>query len=216
MKGVIAKDLYEFFGIRKNLMGFLSSYVFVMIQVAIGDSMLLPIVVSTVFVPFLLIPSPIQTTSMLDDKYDYPMYQITGPVTRKDVVNGKYLIGIIFMIFNNLLLTLFLLTRLHDTELKNLLLLSFISMIISLYSLAINYPSLMIFGIWGMIPMIISFAIGMIIYLVFPLSKIIKFFKGITAVNILYVLIISVIVALGLLLISYFVTQHFYNKKEFK
>ncbi|URZ88061.1 ABC-2 transporter permease [Floricoccus penangensis] len=215
MKGVIAKDLYEVFGIRKNLRSFLSTYVALIFTIDIGKSLLYPILISTVIIPSILTTSLIQTTSMLDEKYDYSMYQIPLPVSRKDIISAKYLMGIIFILFNSLLLFLLLLTRLQTLGIINLLLLVFISMILSIYSLSISYPSIILLKNWGMVPMLITLGVGLIIYLVFPIQKIIALFKSIVTFNIITLSIISVMSTLALLFASYILTKHFYSKKEF-
>ncbi|OFI45769.1 hypothetical protein BG262_07155 [Floricoccus penangensis] len=219
MKGIIAKDLYEIFRIKKNLINFLLIYVSIMIESTFFvNSMMVPVFQifgSTVLIPFGLTNLLVQLTSKLDEKFDYQKYQITGPVDRKDIVNAKYLMSMVFVIINSIVLFLLLLINMNIWGMKAILLLVAISTILSIFSLSIGCPSLLFFQKWGVVPLGIIMIISVILQMIFPIEKIIGSVKHVSAMDIKILLIISLVLGLVALLISYLVTKHFYNKKEF-
>lgn len=183
------------------------------------NSFMIPVVQifgSIVLIPFALTNLLVQLTSRPDEKFDYQKYQITGPVDRKDIVNAKYLMSIVFVIINSLMLFLMLLINVNIWGMKAILLLVAISTILSIFSLSIGCPSLLFFQKWGVVPLGIIILISAILQMIFPIEKIVVSVKDMSAMNVEIFLIISLVLGLATLLFSYFVTKHFYSKKEFK
>ncbi|URZ88062.1 ABC-2 transporter permease [Floricoccus penangensis] len=215
MKGVIAKDLYESFLIKKGFLSIFSSYGLCLLPVILGDNIFGPIFAATLLFPFILAPTLIQSSVTMDEKYKYEQYQTTMPVTRKDIVSAKYLLGLIFITFNCLILFILLFTKSNGLDENTVILLGILGIIFSIFSISINYPSLILFGNWGMIPMFILMGIGILIYVIIPISKIIEFTNELITMDKNQLLMGLLTIAVIFLFISYFVTQHFYQKKEF-
>ncbi|URZ88060.1 ABC-2 transporter permease [Floricoccus penangensis] len=220
MKGIIAKDLYEIFRIKKNLINFLLIYVSIMFEATFFvNSFMVPVFQifgSTVLIPFGLTNLLVQLTSKLDEKFGYQKYQISGPIDREDIVNSKYLMSMVFMIINSIVLFLMFLINVNIWGMKAILILVAFSTILSIFSLSIGCPSLLFFQKWGAVPLGIIMIISVVLQMIFPIEKIVGSVKDMSAMNVEILLIISLVLGLVALLISYFVTKHFYSKKEFK
>ncbi|OFI49606.1 hypothetical protein BG261_03220 [Floricoccus tropicus] len=111
MKGIIAKDIYENFFIRKRFASFLFNYVIVILINYFAKTIYGFIINTAILIPFIIIPSLIQASSGYDEKYSYEKLEITTPITRKEIVKAKYLLSLLFFVINIIILFLLLLTK---------------------------------------------------------------------------------------------------------
>ena len=109
-----------------------------------------------------------------------------------------------------------LLINVNIWGMKAIFLLVAISTILSIFSLSIGCPSLLFFQKWGVVPLGIIMIISIVLQMIFPIEKIVRSVKDMSTMNVEILLTISLVLGLVALLISYFVTNHFYSKKEFK
>ena len=97
MRGIILKDLYEGFCIKKNLINWLVSMIFTSALTAISEFMrgaygfllivvlLFPVMGSTL----------LQMTAEQDEKAEFDRIQLTYPLSKSEIVLSKYLGGLI-------------------------------------------------------------------------------------------------------------------------
>ena len=97
MRGIILKDLYEGFCIKKNLINWLASMIFTSALTAISEFMrgaygfllivvlLFPVMGSTL----------LQMTAEQDEKAEFDRIQLTYPLSKSEIVLSKYLGGLI-------------------------------------------------------------------------------------------------------------------------
>ena len=97
MRGIILKDLYEGFCIKKNLINWLASMIFTSALTAISEFMrgaygfllivvlLFPVMGSTL----------LQLTVEQDEKAEFDRIQLTYPLSKSEIVLSKYLGGLI-------------------------------------------------------------------------------------------------------------------------
>ena len=97
MRGIILKDLYEGFCIKKNLINWLASMIFTSALTAISEFMrgaygfllivvlLFPVMGSTL----------LQMTVEQDEKAEFDRIQLTYPLSKSEIVLSKYLGGLI-------------------------------------------------------------------------------------------------------------------------
>lgn len=99
MRGIILKDLYEGFCIKKNLINWLASMIFTSALTAISEFMrgaygfllivvlLFPVMGSTL----------LQMTVEQDEKAEFDRIQLTYPLSKSEIVLSKYLGGLIYV-----------------------------------------------------------------------------------------------------------------------
>lgn len=105
-----------------------------------------------IYVPFTLVPTLIQVSSERDAISNYDKVQVTMPVTKRDVITSKYILGLLFILFN--MVVLFVGLILHILFIKSItfkvgMYLILVSFLLSLLSMAINYLSFIVLGSKG-------------------------------------------------------------------
>lgn len=217
MKGVIAKDLYEYFGIRKNLI-YTCLYLIFIIG-AIFTKNVFPIYIIIIYIgPMILSPNILQITTGADDVSGFSYLQLTYPIKRNEIVNGKYIIGIFSYLFNMLLSTLMLFLNNKVTgaiKIEYIPYILVLILIISMISFGVNYPVYMLFGSKSISTYIWIGAMIVGSWIVSALFFNLHTVNNITVSDIHKILSIALIVSLIISLIGYFITLYFYNKKDF-
>ncbi|OFI45770.1 hypothetical protein BG262_07160 [Floricoccus penangensis] len=218
MKGVIAKDLYEYFGNKKNLIFSSLYFIFIILGVFVNNIVIFSMIIFF-YGPMIFSPNILVTTSSCDTNSGFPKMQITMPLITNNIVNGKYLLGSLSYIFSIVVSSTTVLLNSRITGMvKSEYIIYFILIIImfSFLSMGINYPVYILFGTKSVITYIL---IGGTIVGNWILSAIFfnpNIIKKLTISNIKEILFIAVIVSLIISLVGYFITQYFYNKKDFE
>lgn len=214
MKGIIFKDFYLGFGIKKNLISFIFAFVFIV-------ALMLLMRTNFGFLLFCGITLPMLGSALFqvsveeDEKTDFDKIQLTYPMTKKEIIFSKYLSGFIMMglcFILNLIVC-----YVYVNIFKSISLYSALS--VFLFSvgagLMFNAVSFFIFVLLGNKK-------GVVLYILFIM--IIAGFYGATSWQVDYIsylmnnmtLVISTGLILGLLtmIISYFASLYVYKKKH--
>lgn len=97
MRGIILKDLYEGFCIRKNTLNWTISIIFISFLTAINSMMRGPY--GFLLIVVLLFPmlgsTLLQMTVEQDEKSEFDRIQLTYPVSKQEIVLSKYLGGLL-------------------------------------------------------------------------------------------------------------------------
>ncbi len=97
MRGIILKDLYEGFCIRKNTLNWAISIIFISFLTAVNSMMRGPY--GFLLIVVLLLPmlgsTLLQMTVEQDEKSEFDRIQLTYPVSKQEIVLSKYLSGLI-------------------------------------------------------------------------------------------------------------------------
>ncbi|MDO4600627.1 MAG: ABC-2 transporter permease, partial [[Ruminococcus] gnavus] len=97
MRGIILKDLYEGFCIRKNTLNWTIGLIFISFLTAINSIMRGPygFLLIVVLLSPLMGSSLLQMTAEQDEKSEFDRIQLTYPLTKQEIVFSKYLGGLI-------------------------------------------------------------------------------------------------------------------------
>lgn len=214
MKGIIFKDFYLGFGIKKNLISFIFAFVFIV-------ALMLLMRTNFGFLLFCGITLPMLGSALFqvsveeDEKTDFDKIQLTYPMTKKEIVFAKYLSG--FMMIGLCFILNLIVCYVYVNIFKSISLYSALS--VFLFSvgagLIFNAISFFIFVLLGNKK-------GVVLYIL--LIMIIAGIYGATSWKVDYIsyimnnmtLIISTGVILGVLtmIISYFASLYVYKKKH--
>lgn len=97
MRGIILKDLYEGFCIRKNTLNWAISIIFISFLTAVNSMMRGPY--GFLLIVVLLFPmlgsTLLQMTVEQDEKSEFDRIQLTYPISKQEIVLSKYLSGLI-------------------------------------------------------------------------------------------------------------------------
>lgn len=213
MKGIIFKDFYLGFGIKKNLISFIFAFVFIV-------ALMLLMRTNFGFLLFCGITLPMLGSALFqvsveeDEKTDFDKIQLTYPMTKKEIIFSKYLSG--FMMMGLCFILNLIVCYVYVNIFKSISLYSALS--VFLFSvgagLIFNAVSFFIFVLLGNKK-------GVVLYIL--LIMIIAGIYGATSWKVDYIsyimnnmtLIIFTGVILGLLtmIISYFASLYVYKKK---
>ena len=97
MRGIILKDLYEGFCIRKNTLNWAISMIFISFLTGINSMMRGPY--GFLLIVVLLFPimgsTLLQMTVEQDEKSEFDRIQLTYPLSKREIVLSKYLGGLL-------------------------------------------------------------------------------------------------------------------------
>lgn len=96
MKGIIFKDFYLGFGIKKNLISFIFAFLFIVALMFFMRSNFGFLLFCGITLP-MLGSSLFQVTVEEDEKTDFDKIQLTYPMTKKEIIFSKYLTGFIML-----------------------------------------------------------------------------------------------------------------------
>lgn len=94
MKGIMLKDLYENFYIKKNLVAYIFASLFFIVASAVMDTRY-SFILYTMLLMIFFGTSVLETSSEQDDKAHFHKIQFTFPVTKSEIVISKYLLALI-------------------------------------------------------------------------------------------------------------------------
>lgn len=101
MKGIILKDLYDNFYIKKNLASYIFGLAFILLTAGFVHTPY-SFVLYTEVIATILGSCALEAASEQDEKANFDKLQITFPVTKSQIVIAKYLLGLIFLTASNL------------------------------------------------------------------------------------------------------------------
>lgn len=222
MKGVILKDLYLNFSTMKNRITFLSSYIILIPMIYFLKSEFGLMTLALMYFPFALAPILLQISTQKDDVSNYHKFQLTMPITRRNIISAKYLLGVLFILVNTVLLFIIMLIYVYGYEsisLANGLYCLYASIIFSLISIAIFYIAYIIFGsvkgvflYLGIMALIVGVFFSVIKFSV-DMHRLIDFFMTTEPI---ILLMIGTVIAVGSFAISYYCSVKYYEKKEIR
>ena len=106
MKGIILKDLYDNFYIKKNLASFIFGLGFIVLTAGLVHTQY-SFIVYVELIATILGSFALEAASEQDEKASFDKLQITFPVTKSEIVIAKYLLALIFLAASNLLSLIF-------------------------------------------------------------------------------------------------------------
>ncbi len=94
MKGIILKDLYENFYIKKNLASYIFGALFIGLAMIFVNTNY-TFILYTLFLSIIFGSAPLEASYEQDEKANFGKLQITFPLTKAEIVLSKYLLSLI-------------------------------------------------------------------------------------------------------------------------
>ena len=94
MKGIILKDLYENFYIKKNLASYIFGALFIGLAMIFINTNY-AFILYTMFLSIIFGSTPLEASSEQDEKANFGKLQITFPLTKAEIILSKYLLSLI-------------------------------------------------------------------------------------------------------------------------
>ncbi len=218
MLGIITKDLYQNFYIPSKRIAFIVNYLVIASSILLMKNIYGLIFATLIWIPFVITPILLQVASERDDQTNYYKILITMPVTKKDIITARYVLGILFTLFNLVVSVLGMLIHVYAFKSIGLTMGIYIisaSFIFSLLSLAMNYLAYIVLGSRGIFISAIITGIVLIGYYFKPsflnfeifLSKIMDMQPS-------SLIVIGLICSAFSVLVSYLISAVYYSKKE--
>lgn len=215
MLGIIIKDFYESFCIRKNLFGFIFSYLF-LIFVIFGVRNVSGLVLLIVLALPMTSVSPLQYSMEQDEISKFDKKLLTFPLTRKEIVFSKISSTYIFALLSNLVFSLpIVFVYIYCFGVINLsigLWIFFLGIIMTLVMLPINNIGFFLLGNKK----------GTILYMIILVIVTLFYIYGNIILKIgnefmnpsVHIIIISLLVSIILNIIGYYVCVKIYTHKN--
>lgn len=215
MLGIIIKDFYESFCIRKNLIGFIFSYLSLALVVFGIKNQYVLILIIVVALPMTSV-SPLQYSMEQDEISKFDTKLLTFPLTRRQIVLSKLLSTYIFAIISNLVIslpiTLLYVYCFHVTNISIGLWIFFLGLIMTLIMLPINNIGFFLLGNKkGTILYIVILVVFSIFYI---LGNTMSNISNIFLVPTIHIILISIIGSLILNIIGYYACVKIYTHKN--
>ncbi len=214
MFGIVLKDMYETFCIKKNTLAFIASFLLMFVMTITNKSAYFYFLMVGILIPFLS-SAPLQYSMEQDETSQFNQILLTYPLTKREIITMKYLSCILFTlgswVISFILFCIYTFIY-HSMSLQHSLYIYFFGCILSIALLAIFNTG---FYILGTKKGNIMYGVGVVIFVIFHL------FGWILASDITYLvsidinilLIIGLIISLILLLISYLLSIKIYAKR---
>lgn len=218
MLGIISKDWYQNFYIPNKRLAFIIYYLIWALNFLLIKNIYGFVFANLIWIPFVVTPILIQVTSERDDKTNYFKILITMPVTRKDIISARYLLGIIFILFNFALSILGMVVHVYMFKSVSLTLgiyITLASLIFSLVSLAVNYLACIVLGSRGIILSAVIITTVLISY-----YSQFKYFNVDTVIESIIIMKASTVFVFGFIvsalsvLFSYLLSVLYFSQKE--
>ena len=217
MRGIILKDLYEGFCIRKNTLNWTIGLIFISFLMAINSIMRGPygFLLIVVLLSPLMGSSLLQMTAEQDEKSEFDRIQLTYPLTKQEIVFSKYLGGLIVQ--GGMLLYSFLFLLVYVYGYKTLTFEEAIStwgigVAGSLIYFAVSYMVYFWLGnVKGVIFTFITMA-ALVIGFIFSVFNI--GVEELVTISRGTLVLVSLFAGVALMVISYFVSLKIYTKKH--
>lgn len=215
MLGIIIKDFYESFCIRKNLIGLIFGYLafsFVIFGSRNVNGFILMIVLA---LPLTSV-SPLQYSMEQDEISKFDKKILTFPLTRKEIVLSKLLSTYIFALISNLVLsfpvTLFYVYCFKVINISTGLWIFFLGFVMTLIMLPINNIGFFLLG--NKKGTILYIIIVVILCLFYNYGNLILKISSEFLNPSIYIILISLIVSIILNIIGYYASVKIYTHKN--
>lgn len=217
MRGIILKDLYEGFCIRKNTLNWTISIIFISFLTAVNSMMRGPY--GFLLIVVLLFPmlgsTLLQMTVEQDEKSEFDRIQLTYPVSKQEIVLSKYLSGLIVQ--GGMILYSFLFLLVYVYGYKTLTLGEAIStwgigVAGSLVYFSVSY--MVYFWLGNMKGVIFTFITMAVLVIGFLFSVFNVGLEELMAISKGTWVVVSLFAGVTLIVISYFVSLKIYTKKH--
>ena len=217
MRGIILKDLYEGFCIRKNTLNWTISIIFISFLTAVNSMMRGPY--GFLLIVVLLFPmlgsTLLQMTVEQDEKSEFDRIQLTYPVSKQEIVLSKYLSGLI--VKGGMILYSFLFLLVYVYGYKTLTLGEAIStwgigVAGSLVYFSVSY--MVYFWLGNMKGVIFTFITMAVLVIGFLFSVFNVGLEELMAISKGTWVVVSLFAGVTLMVISYFVSLKIYTKKH--
>ena len=220
MKGIMLKDFYEAFVIKKNFIQFLAIILINIAMVLImrdnfGFAML------TMFLMPFWGNGLISITRECDTVSDFDTYQLVYPLTKKEILLSKYIIGILSQMFLCIVYFLFLLIYVYVYKavvFSDAIKIWETGSVISFLYLSISYTLFFSLGSKkGMIVSMFLVIVGILFYTMHQLYIIDQFQSNkafLVYINSLPIFLLSIIISILAVIASYFLSVKIYTKKH--
>ncbi len=217
MRGIILKDLYEGFCIRKNTLNWTISIIFISFLTAVNSMMRGPY--GFLLIVVLLFPmlgsTLLQMTVEQDEKSEFDRIQLTYPVSKQEIVLSKYLSGLIVQ--GGMILYSFLFLLVYVYGYKTLTLGEAIStwgigVAGSLVYFSVSY--MVYFWLGNMKGVIFTFITMAVLVIGFLFSVFNVGLEELMAISKGTWVVVSLFAGVTLMVISYFVSLKIYTKKH--
>ncbi len=214
MLGIIMKDYYESFRIKKNLFENIFGFTMLGLMVVFGTSSYIFCLIALIILPVMGI-SPLQYALEQNEICKFDDILLTYPLTKKEVIGSQFLACLSFCGITgiiSLMITFIYVYVHHTTDIKTGLLIWAVGIIISLAFLAVSNIGFFALGNKK----------GMIIYVIFVVIFVILYalaywnidFMSIFTLDARLLLLIGLFVSLLLLVGSYYLCLKIYTKKH--
>ncbi len=216
MLGIITKDLYQNFCIRKNSLSFAFNYL-VLFYLLLSKNNYVYFFTALVLVPMSMAPFLIQFSSERDNISHFEKTQLTLPVSKKEVITVKYGLGLFYSLINTGLVLLGVLYQSFFTKALNPRIDLYLILgcsILSLFSVAINYLATIILGTKAILIYLIFAGSGILMWFADPIFDFIaKLVHNFSSYAFPFFLITFLLASLTLV-VSYWIACRYYEKKE--
>lgn len=219
MLGIIAKDLFQVLLIQKQRLNFIFQYLIFGLGFLLTKNIYGLFFSMLIWMPFMITPLLIQVTTERDDKSNYYKILLTMPITRADIISAKYILGIVFAFFNCLISLIGILIHIYvfkSIGLNEGLYIFFASLLLSLFSISINYLSYILLGSRGIFisgAMVVTILIGY--YFNPTFLQIDKWIRLISLMKPMEFIGLGFLFSIFCLIISYIMSRFYFSKKEF-
>ena len=218
MLGLIIKDVLQNIRIKKYKSSFIFNYFCALIIIFASKQTFGLVLPLFGYIPFLITPMLLQQSIERDAISDYNRTLLAMPITRNEVIKSRYILGVAFSLVNVLIMIPGVMVHIYLYETITLVVglqMLLGSLIMCLFSLAINYFSFLVLGGKGAFVYIGMIFLVIFIYLKPDLLKLDVLFTSLMSMKIEIVLIFGFVISVILLLCSYWVSSVIYSKRQF-
>ena len=218
MLGIITKDLYQNFYIPSKRIAFIVNYLVIASSILLMKNIYGLIFATLIWIPFVVTPILLQVASERDDQTNYYKILITMPITKKDIISARYILGLVFTLFNLVVSALGMVVHVYVFQRISPTLGVYIisaSFILSLLSLAINYLAYIVLGSRGIFISAVITGIVLIGYYFQPsFPNFEMLLNNIISMQPSVLIVIGLICSASSVLVSYLISAVYYSKKE--
>lgn len=218
MKGIILKDFYESFCIRKNLIGLLFSILCIGL-VVIGMDNLYALTLMIVVTLLMTGSSTLQYSMEQDEISQYNKILLTYPLTKREIVKAKltatYILSAIVNLFVSLPITLIYVYGYHTVDIKTGMMIWFLGIIVSLIMNAMNSIGFFWLGNKKGTILYIIILIAFVIFYIYSYFFVFDY-QSLLNFGITNLLIVGFVIGILCNYLSYRACVHIYTKKSYK
>lgn len=218
MLGLITKDILQNVRIKKYRSSFIFNYLCALVIIFASRQSFGLVLPLFGYIPFLITPMLLQQSIERDAISNYNRILLSMPITRKEVIKSRYILGIAFSLLNVFIMIPGVMVHIYLYENITLIVglqMLLGSLILNLFSVAVNYLSFLVFGGKGAFVYVGMIFIVVLIYLQPDFLKLDALFTSLMSMKIEILLAYGLVVSIILLLGSYWISSMVYSKKQF-